>query len=207
MTSTTLAADRPVDTPLTAGELLFGTGSQPAEALGQAISERHATHTALRRVRRLSSSAAGLVDREVATVTDGLLDLDVGDVLIAAWQRHAKLTEAARRTLAISGSEEIVSLASHSIQSKYAPHVDLVVNGVLVHCFKFVLEIVVEVAALDAVVRAGTLAILRSGECVMTASLTLDGVRLADARRTADLELVVRLDPPRPLITSSVAAA
>jgi hypothetical protein len=206
MASTTLVDDRPVHTPLTAAALLFGAGSQTAEALGQAISQRDATRTALRSIRRLSSSAAGLVDREVATVTDGLLDLDLGDVLIAAWQQHSKLTEAARRTLAISGSEEIVSLASHSIQSTYSPHVDLVVNGALVHCFKFVLEIVVDVAALDAVVRAGSLAMLRSGECVMTATLALAGGQLASARRTADLELIVGLHPPRPLITSSVAA-
>lgn len=206
MTSTTLVDEPTVHVPLTANALLFGAGTQTAEALGNAISEQHATRTALRSIRRLSGSAAGLVDREVATVTDDLLDVDLGDVLIAAWQKHSKLTEAARRTLAISGSEEIVSLASHSIESTYSPHVDLVVNGALVHCFKFVLGIVVEVAALDAVVRAGTLAMLRSGECVMTAKLSLDGVQLANARRTVDLELVVRLHPPRPLIRSSVAA-
>jgi hypothetical protein len=206
MTSTTFADDRPVYTPLTAGALLFGSESRTSEALEKAISEHDATRTALRKIRRLSSSAAGLVDREIATVTEGLLDLDLGDVLIAAWQKHSKLTEAARRTLAISGSEEILSLASHTIESTYSPHVDLVVNGTLVHCFKFVLDIAVEVSALDAVVRSGTLAMVRSGECVMTATLNLAGARLVSAGRTADVEPIVRLHPPRPLITSSVAA-
>jgi hypothetical protein len=194
------------ETPLTANVLLFGAGAQRAEALGQAISEHDSTRNALRSIRRLSGSAAVMVDREVATAMAGLLELDLGDVLIAAWQKHAKLTEAARRTLASSDSEEIVSLASHRIQSTYSPHVDLAVDGTLVHCFRFVLEIAVEVGALDVVVRDGRLATLRGGECKMTATLRLDGVRLAAARRTTDLDLIVRLHPPRPLIRSSVAA-
>jgi hypothetical protein len=147
-----------------------------------------------------------VVDREIGTVTDGLLNLDLGDVLLSAWQRYAKLTDAARRTLAVSGSEEIVPLAAHTVRSTYAPYVDLVANGVRIHSFKFELEIVFELTALQAIVRAGTLVALRGGECVVTATLSLDGVHLAKKDRTVDLELMVRLHPPRPLLTSSVAA-
>ncbi|MEU4286825.1 hypothetical protein AB0E63_01265 [Kribbella sp. NPDC026596] len=203
MTSTPIVDDQPAPKALTANALLFGAGS--AEALVQAIRERHATRTALRPIRRLSKSTAGQVDREVAAAIDGLLELDLGDVLTAAWQQHPKLIDAARRTLAITDAEEIVPLASHTIHATYSPHVDLAVKKTLVHCFKFVLEIVAELTALDAIVRSGKLAI-RTGECTITATLTLDGARLATARHPAGLNLVVPLNPPRPLTKSSAAA-
>lgn len=205
MTAPTLIDDAPVHAPLTADALLFGTGAETAEELGRAISELDVTRSALRPIRRLSSSAVAAVEREIATVTDSLLDVDLGDVLLSAWQTYSKLTDAAHRTLAISGSEEIVSLVSHTVRSTYAPHVDLVVDGVLIHSFTFDLEIVFEVMPLQAVVRAGTLAALRGGECTVTATLSLDGTELAKTVRTVDLALTMRLHPPRPLITSSGA--
>ena len=56
---------------------------------------------------------------------------------------------------------------------------------------------------LEAVVRDGALAMVRAGECVVTATLTLDGARLAKKRHLVNLDLMVRLDPPRPLISES----
>lgn len=206
MTAPTLIDDPIVQAPLSADALLFGSAADAAEELGDAINELGITRTALRSVRRLSSSAVAVVDREIGTVTDGLLNLDLGDVLLSAWQKYAKLTDAARRTLAVSGSEEIVGLAAHTVRSTYAPHVDLVADGLRIHSFKFKLAIVFELTALQAIVRAGTLTALRGGECLVTATLHLDGIQLAKKQRTVDLELMVRLHPPRPLISSSVAA-
>ncbi len=206
MTVPTLIDDPIVRAPLSADALLFGSAAETVEALGDALNELGITRTALRSVRRLSTSAVAVVDHEIGAVTDGLLNLDLGDVLLAAWQKYAKLTDAARRTLAVSGSEEIVPLAAHTVRSTYAPHVDLVANGVRIHSFKFELEIVFELTALQAIVRAGTLTALRGGECVVTAALSLDDVQLAKKDRPVDLELMVRLHPPRPLIDSSVAA-
>jgi hypothetical protein len=204
MTVPTLIDDPMVQEPMSADALLFGSAADTAEAVGNAINELGITRTAMRSVRRLSTSAVAVVDREIGTVTDGLLDLDLGDVLLSAWRKYTKLTDAARRTLAVSGSEEIVGLAAHTVRSTYAPHVDLVADGLRIHSFKFELEIVFELTALQAIVRAGTLTALRGGECVVTATLGLDGIQLARKQRTVDLELMVRLHPPRPLITSSV---
>lgn len=203
MTVPTLIDDPLVQAPLSADALLFGSAAETVESLADAIDEFGTTRTALRSVRRLSNSAVAVVDREIGTVTDGLLNLDLGDVLLSAWQKYAKLTDAAHRTLAISGSEEIVPLVAHTVRSTYSPHVDLFANGVRIHSFKFELKIVFELTALQAVVRAGTLTALRGGECVVTATLSLDGIQLAKKARPVDLELMVRLHPPRPLIRSS----
>jgi hypothetical protein len=204
MSVPTLIDDPVAQEPMSADALLFGSGVDTADAVGNAINELGITRTAMRSVRRLSTSAIAVVDREIGTVTDGLLDLDLGDVLLSAWRKYTKLTDAARRTLAVSGSEEIVGLAAHTVRSTYAPHIDLVADGLRIHSFKFELEIVFELTALQAIVRAGTLTALRGGECVVTATLGVDGIQLARKECTVDLELMVRLHPPRPLITSSV---
>ena len=199
MTDSTLVLDVTAPAPLTVSALLAGDGSL-ADVIEQAISDKDLTGTALRSVRRLPGSAIAVVDHEVASMTEGLLDLDLGDVLITGWRKYTRLTDAARSTLSVAGSREIVPLATHRIRSAYTPRVDLVVNGVTLHTFKFELEIVFDVTALEAVVRAGTLVSLNGGRCVVTATLSLDGARLAGQQRTLDLELFLRLDPPRPLI-------
>ncbi|MFI7061815.1 hypothetical protein ACIBL3_12585 [Kribbella sp. NPDC050124] len=206
MTTSTLIDDPVVQAPMSADALLFGSATGAVKALSDAINERGTTRTAMLSVRRMSSPAIAVVDREIGSITGGLLNLDLGDVLLSAWRKYAKLTDAARRTLAISGSEEIVPLAQHTVRSTYSPHVDLIANGLLIHSFKFELEIVFELTALQAVVRAGTLTALAGGKCVVTATLSLDGAQLARKSRPVDLELMVRLQPPRPLITSSVTA-
>lgn len=199
MSSSTLYA------PLTAGAFLFGDspGAHTAEAVAQAISQQGAARSALRSVRRLSASSVETVDREIGSVTGRLLDLDLGEILVSSWQKYSKLIESAERTLAAPGSEEIVELVTHRVSSTYTPHVDLAVERTLVHSFEFELELVFDVIGLEAVVREGALAMVRAGECVVTATLTLDGARLAKKRHLVNLDLMVRLDPPRPLISES----
>lgn len=199
MMDSTLVQDATAPAPLTVSALLSGDGSV-ADAIEQTISDEDLTGTALRSVRRLTRSAIAVTDHEVAAMTEGMLDLDLGDLLLVGWRKYTKLTDAARRTLAVAGSREIVSLAAHRIRSAYRPRVDLVVNDATVHSFEFELDIVFDVTALEAVVRAGTLASLTGGSCVVTARLSLGGARLAEQQRTVDLELFLRLDPPRPLI-------
>lgn len=186
-------------TPLTVRALLSSDGSV-SDAIEQTIGDEDITRTALRSVRRLTRSAVAVVNHEIAAMVEDLLDLDLGDLLISGWRKYTKLTDAARRTLAVAGSREIVSLAAHRMRSTYKPRVDLVVNGATFHSFEFELDLVFDVTALEAVVRAGTLLRLNSGKCVVAATMCLDGARVAGQRRTVDLELFLRLNPPLPLI-------
>ena len=191
--------------PLTAGAFLFGDspGAHTAEAVAHAISQQGAARSALRSVRRLSASSVETVDREIGSVTGRLLDLDLGEILVSSWQKYSKLIESAERTQAAPGSEEIVELVTHRVSSTYTPHVDLTVERTMIHSFEFELEVVFDVIGLEAVVRDGALAMVRAGECVVTATLTLDGARLAKKHHLVNLDLMVRLDPPRRLVSES----
>jgi hypothetical protein len=189
------------DQPLTARRFLFdpGTGAGRVQGVGDAIRERGVARSVLSGFRRLSSPVLAEVDRGIGEVAEGMLDIDLGDALVCGWRKHAALAEAARRTLAAPGSEEVVLLAAHRIDSTYRPQVDLFVDHRLVNSFEFVLQLVFDVTGIAAVVRAGELTALRGGDCLGTATLTLEGAPLARRQHGVDLRLVVRLRPPAPL--------
>ena len=69
--------------PLTVARLLFGEDQDPGEALARALDDKGilgSLDTALRLVPQAGRQAA---DGQVATVAQGLLDLDLGDLVAA----------------------------------------------------------------------------------------------------------------------------
>ncbi|MGH3754908.1 MAG: hypothetical protein ACRDRP_19860 [Pseudonocardiaceae bacterium] len=187
-----------VSEPLSARVFLLGADT--VEVLARSLSEHGVAHSAIQGLRGLSGSALEAVNREVATVVDRLLDLDLGDILLSGWRKYTELAKAAERTLASPGSEEIVVLATHRVVSTHHPSVDLTVDGVKVHTFVFELKVVFDLTGVAAVLRQGDLVALRGGECVITATLTLDGTPLElSGKGRIDLALLVPLHPPIPL--------
>jgi hypothetical protein len=187
---------------VTARAFLFDDGSSldTADAIGRAINKHGVARASFRGIRRLTGSALETVDREIGTVTDGLLDMDLGDILVSGWRKYATLTQSARRTLAAPVSEEVVVLAIHRITCAYHPRVDLLVDGTRLNSFEFELTIVFEVTGLSAVVRSGDLVALRGGETQVTGTLSLEGAKLAERRQKLDLGLVIRITRPIPLV-------
>jgi hypothetical protein len=188
--------------PLSVRVFLLGeaTGADTADVLARSLRECGVARSAIQGLRSLSVSALQAVHREVATVADGLLELDLGDILLSGWRKYTDLTKAAERTLASPGSEEVVVLATHRVVSTHHPSVDLIVDGATVHTFVFELKVTFDLNGVVTVVRRGDLVALRCGECVVTVTLTLEGTSLELSRKERiDLGLVVQLDPPIPL--------
>jgi hypothetical protein len=186
--------------PLSVRVFLHGddTGVDTVDVLARSLRECGVTHSSIQGLRGLAVSALQTVHHEVATVADGLLDaLDLGDILLSGWRKYTDLTKAAERTLASPGSEEVVVLATHHVVSTHHPSVKLLVNGVKVHTFVFELKVEFDLIGVVAVLRGGELVALRGGECVVTATLTLEGTSLKLSRKGhIDLALVVQLRPP-----------
>src|SRR6266508_735429 len=123
--STSTAAE-----PLTVRSVLFaGTGVDPVTALAKSMDAAGVAAAVLRFVEGLSSAAQDEVKRQVAVVANGVLDLDVVDLVVGAWRKHAALVAAAERTLDVPGREEIVDLASHGMRSVHRPYVAVLVDG------------------------------------------------------------------------------
>jgi hypothetical protein len=176
-------------------------GADTAEVLARSLSEHDVARSALRGVRRLSGSALRIVDCEIATVAAGLLDIDLGDALVSAWRKYSAMTEAAERTLAVPGSEEVVVLTSHRVACTYQPQVELLVDGKKITTFEFDMTVVLDLDGVVAVVRLGELVALRCGDCTITATLKLKEATLAQKQGHRDLGLVVPLESPLPLLS------
>lgn len=189
--------------PLTARIFLLGEsqGEDTPERVARSLNERGITGSAVEGVRRLSASARKAVEDEIATVAEGMLDFDLGSVLVSGWRKYTELTCAAERTLAEPGSEEVVILAAHKVSSTHHPSVELLVDGVTVETFVFDLTVEFDLTGVVAVVRRGELVALRGGECIITATLTFEKIPLVPPqKRKIDLAIVVPLHPPISLV-------
>jgi hypothetical protein len=177
--------------PLTASAFLFDD-EDTGRALARTLDQHGALgslDTALGLVAQTTREAAG---DQVAAVADGVLALDLGDLVVAGWRKQGQLAAAAERTAANPGTSELVELATHCVSSVHHPYVELFVNDVRVTTVNFELDLEFEIKALVATVRDGHLVSLHSGDCDLSATLTAEGIRLASKRRHFDLPLVVR---------------
>jgi hypothetical protein len=177
--------------PLTASAFLFDD-EDTGRALAQALEEHGvlgSLDNALGLVAQTTREAAG---DQVAAVADGVLALDLGDLVVAGWRKQGQLAAAAERTAANPGTSELVELVTHRVSSVHHPYVELLVNDVRVTTVNFELDLAFQIKALVATVRDGHLVSLHSGDCDLSATLTAEGVRLASRSRQFDLPLVVR---------------
>jgi hypothetical protein len=189
-----------VTAPVSAHVFLLGDNTDTVEALTHSFQEQGVAQSALRGACHLTGAALDALNHEIATITEGLLKLDLGDMLISGWRKYTELSKAAQRTLASPGSEELVVLATHRVVSTHYPSVEVLIDGVKVHTFVFELKVIFDLNGVIAVIRQGNLVALRTGECVVTATLTLQGTRLELSRKGhLNLPLAIRLHQPLPL--------
>lgn len=178
--------------PFTVSAFLFGEDQDTQQALTQALHEHGvlgSTGTALELVSEAGREAAA---DQVAVVANGLLDLDLGDLVVAGWRKQGQLAAAAERTAANPGTSEVVELATHRVSSAHHPSVELLVNDVQVATVTFDLEVEFVVKALVVTVRDGHLVSLHTGACDVAATLAAEGIQLASHRAHFELPLVVR---------------
>ena len=186
--------------PVTACGMIFGGTENAAAALSQAISSGRtggASHPALQ---GLSLATRDAAIREVSTLGAELLALDLGGLLVTGWRKYATLVQAARRTAAMPGREEIVDIITHRIGVASHPSVELLVNEVRVTTIEFALMLEFEVKALTAVIRAGNIVALESGTCATTASIAVEGVTVASRTAEFGLPVLIRLRDGVPLL-------
>ena len=187
---------------LTARNLLLG--SEPGTAaLRQALSEHHVLDAVGGKLSRLTGDGREAADDALASAAAGLLDLDLGDVLISAWRTQERLADAARDTLRAPGRTEIVQLASHQVTSTHNPSVDLIVDGVRVHTFHFQLNLVLTIDVAAVIVQNGRLVAVKAGDGSVSGTLTLkmpgEDTTLLHRERKIDLHLTIRVGDGIPL--------
>jgi hypothetical protein len=173
------------DGVITAADLLFGTTEGAHEALTRHVmSAGRTTARAFERLPRVTREAAV---REAAVVAVGLLKIDLMEVLVSGWREHRDIFTAARRTLDIPGSKELVGLAPHRITTVQQPSVGILVDNHRVHTLQLGLSIFFEVTGLVAGVHAGRLAAIHAGRGDLGVALTIHELEVLTNRTHLEL--------------------
>ena len=178
--------------PFTVSALLFGEDQDTEQALAQALHEHGVLGSMGTALELASEAGREAAADQVAVVAHGLLDLDLGGLVVAGWRKQGQLAAAAERTAANPGSSEVVELATHRVSSTHHPFVELLVNDAHVATVTFDLDIEFVVKALVVTVRDGHVVSLHTGACDVAATLAAEGIQLASRRAHFELPLVVR---------------
>ena len=178
--------------PFTVSAFLFGEDQDTEQALAQALHEHGVLGSMGTALELASEAGREAAADQVAVVAHGLLDLDLGDLVIAGWRKQGQLAAAAERTAANPGTSEVVELATHRISSAHHPFVELLVNDAHVATVTFDLEVEFVVKALVVTVRDGHVVSLHTGACDVVATLAAKGIQLASRKAHFELPLVVR---------------
>src|SRR6266568_1022355 len=125
--------------------LLGGGPEDDSGKIGRLLSQHDLLGAVGGDLSRLTRQGHEAAAEGLASATTGLLDIDVGDVLVYGWRTHEQLIAAARRTARVAGRQEVVQLGSHQISSTLRPTIDLLVDGVRVHTFRFELSVIFEI--------------------------------------------------------------
>ena len=187
--------------PITVRAVLFGQQENAVTALAEGLSSDQ-VGAALHEVPEANRDAAV---RELSTIGAGLLDLDVGSLLVMGWRKYAALTEAAQRTAEAPGSEEIVDIVTHRISAGCHPKIDILVNEIRVATIDFDLQAEFEVKALTAVIKDGHLVAIDCGHSQTTVSLAIEDIAVATRTVEFDLHLLIRIGDGIPLLPPHTA--
>jgi hypothetical protein len=173
------------DGTITAADLLFGSTENADEALTRHVMS--AGRTMARAFERLPRVTREAAVREASVVAVGLLRIDLMEILVSGWREHRDIFTAARRTLDIPGSKELVGLAPHRISTVQQPSVGILVDNHRVHTLQLGLSIFFEVTGLVAGIHAGRLAAIHAGRGDLGVALTIHELEVLTNR--AHLEL------------------
>jgi hypothetical protein len=183
-------------TGYTATWLLSGSKAEASQGLNQILRGMAANGI----LGRLTDRAFGTLSGQLAEITYGLIDVDLGALLQEGLRRHAMLAAAARATRDNPQASEVVEVAGHTVSVTHRPSVDVLVNEVQVTTLAFELVLELKVEALLGTVRQGRLMELQVGPCTATGTLLCESVRLAAGSAHLDPNVVVRMGKGLPLL-------
>ena len=173
------------DDVITAADLLFSSTENADEAMTRHVMS--AGRTMARAFDRLPRVTREAAVREAAVAAVGLLKIDLMEVLVSGWREHRDIFGAARRTLDMPGSKELVGLAPHRITTVQQPAVSILVDGHRVHTLQLGLSIFFEVTGLVAGIHAGRLAAVHAGRGDIGLALTIHELEVLTKRSHLEL--------------------
>ena len=177
---------------LTTGSVLFEE-EDAGDAVRTALRDWGALKTVTDGLVAVPAGLRGAALDRLGGVVAEALNFDVMSVLKLGWQGYSSLTDAARRSLETTGTEEIVDLTTHRITSIHEPRVEILFDGANIGTVALRIDIQLDLHAVQAVVAGGRLVAIRSGRADLTVDLSCEGVPVRSVTRSVDLNLVMEL--------------
>jgi hypothetical protein len=143
--------------------------------------------------RPLSGPARAALGAELSAAAGGLLEEDLGSILLAGLMGYHCLVEAARETAADPDVTRLVALDDHLVQVTYEPHIDVLVDRDRVYELALTLSVSFTVQGLAATVRAGHLVHVRIWRCEADVRLSWQDHTLLRRGDVVDAPLLIRL--------------
>jgi hypothetical protein len=142
-------------------------------------------------LREIPRSLRELAVAEAASALDELLDLDIDDVVVAAWDVQQDLRDAATRSTIDPEATELVHLPRLSAHAQSAPSLRIECDGRRLATVTIGLNVEVALENFCAAVRAGVLTRLTADAVTITAELLVEGEVLA--RRVGHIDIATDL--------------
>jgi hypothetical protein len=176
----------PQTPPQTVLDLLFAPGEDNSRAVSELLSPG-ATGDLGRALENVPATLREAAAGEITNAARGVLDVNLTGFLVSGWRKHREVIAAARRTVAASGSIELVDLATHQITATQRPVVNVLVDNHHVATVELGVSVVFNISALVAGIRGGRLVAVHSGRCDVTATLAIQDAKVIS--RQVHLEL------------------
>jgi hypothetical protein len=141
----------------------------------------------------LAPTARAAAAREITATAASVLKVNPVDVLVSGWRGYKRITDAARGTLAVPGSTELLPLATHQVTEALNPYVTVLVDDYRVATLRLGASVTCEVQGMLAKISAGRLMAIESGRCYVTAALAIADVEVTSRTARFDLPGVVPL--------------
>lgn len=184
---------------MTAHHLRAFLGADDA-TLGRRLTEAGTAQAVLDAIPgRLSGPAREALSAELTAAAGGLLEEDLGAILLSGLLGYRGLVAAARETAAEADTTSLVTLDHHLIQVTSEPRIEVLVDRRQAYELELTLSVRFTVRGLAATVRAGRLTHVRIGECAADVSLSWAEETLVRHRDVVDAPLVIRLGSGLPV--------
>ncbi len=111
------------------------------------------------------------IQEEMSAKLGEVLDVGLGDVMAAAWEKATVLLEYADPAKHPPEETILLPLAKHSIKSAHAPHVDLKIKDILIGSLRLKVQLLLELEGVVLKVQGGRIRAVQAGSCQASGSL------------------------------------
>jgi hypothetical protein len=148
---------------------------------------------------KLSGPARAALTAELTAATGGLLEEELGAILLSGLMSYAGLIDAGRETAAAEHLTQLVTLDDHLVRMVHEPHIDVHADRRRAYELRLTLAVEFTVQGLAATIRAGRLAHVRIGRCAADVSLSWQDGPLLQRCDLVEAPLVIRLGSGVPI--------